>query len=359
MAPNPAHLRLAQRLRELRQERWPDYHVTQAALATALGNFAAASVSSWEHPTAPKLPPPDRLRTYARFFATHRSVEGGEPHLVALDELTEDEKVAYQELAGELLSLRNEVRNPARKPDVSPQKSWRFDDVSPLTIVCAQLPKGMAGSFADPNDPNYTELQSFADLDSLIELWGHIRAENPAKKVSFKASPTVQPDDLSGHLVLLGGIAWNDVTKRLSEMTSLPVRQVSDPEVETGEIFVIDDNSGRKFLPEWSDDKHILEEDVGFLARIPNPLNTNRTLTICNGVHSRGVLGAVRSLIDEQLRDSNEQYISQKFGNSRSFALLFRVPVIEARAMTPDFNARGCVLYQWSAEAMANEVVST
>ena len=351
MAPSPAHLRLAERLRALRQERWPDHHVTQAALATALGNFAAASVSSWEHPTAPKLPPSDRLRTYARFFATHRSVEGGEPHLLAPDELTEDEKVAYQELAEELLSLRNEVRNPARKPDVPPQKSWRFADAGPLTIVCAQLPEEVAGSFADPDNPNYTELQSFADLDSLVELWGHIRSENPAMEVAFKASPKVETDDLSGHLVLLGGIAWNEVTQRLSEMTPLPVRQVRDPEVETGEIFVIDDNGGRRFLPAWRDDEHKnLAEDVGFLARIPNPLNTNRTLTICNGVHSRGVLGAVRSLTDKRLRESNEQYISQNFGNSRSFAILLRVPVIGARAMTPDLNAHGCVLYQWSPE---------
>jgi hypothetical protein len=132
-------------------------------------------------------------------------------------------------------------------------------------------------------------------------------------------------------------------------MTPLPVRLVSDPEVETGEIFVIEDNSGRKFLPTWRDDEHkILAEDVGFLARIPNPLNTNRTLTICNGVHSRGVLGAVRSLTDKRLRDSNEKYISQNFGNSRSFAILLRVPVIGARAMTPDLNAH--VLYQWSPE---------
>ena len=233
--------------------------------------------------------------------------------------------------------------------------------MGPLTIVCAQLPEDVAGSFADPDDPNYTELQSFADLDSLIELWGHIRSENPAMEVSFKASPKVVPDDLSGHLVLLGGIAWNEVTQRLSEMTPLPVRQVSDPEVKTGEIFVIDDDGGRKLMPTWREDlrkvlvdgvwreelRKVLVEDVGLLARIPNPLNSGRTLTICNGVHSRGVLGAVRSLTDKRLRDSNEQYISQYFGSSRSFAILLRIPVIEARAMTPDFNARGCVLYQW------------
>jgi hypothetical protein len=351
VAPSPARDRLARRLRQLREVGWPDYQVTQAALANALGNLGPASVSSWESSAAPKLPPPDRLRGYAQFFATHRSVEGGEPHLLPLDELTEEENAVYEALTEELLALRNEVRNPARKTEEEPRKSWRFADAGPLTIVCAQLPKDMAGSFANPDDPNYTELQSFADLDSLIELHGHVRAENPALEVYFKASPKVEPDDLSGHLVLLGGIAWNAVTLRLSEMTPLPVKQVSDPAVvETGEIFVIDGDDDQKFLPTWrdKDGRKFLAEDVGLLARVPNPINSNRTLTICNGVHSRGVLGAVRSLTDARLRDSNEQYISHNFGNSRSFAILFRIPVIEARAMTPDFNARGCVLYKWS-----------
>jgi hypothetical protein len=351
VAPNPARNRLARRLRELREDNWPDYQVTQAALANALGDLAPASVSSWESSAAPKLPPPDRLRGYAQFFATHRSVEDGEPHLLPLDELTKDENAVYEALTEELIALRNEVRNPARKTEATSQKSWRFADAGPLTIVCAQLPKDIAGSFADPNDPNYTELQSFADLDSLIELHGHVRAENPAMDVYYKASPKVEPDDLSGHLVLLGGIAWNAVTLRLSEMTPLPVKQVSDPAVvETGEIFVIDGEDDQKFLPTWrdKDGRKVLAEDVGLLARVPNPINSNRTLTICNGVHSRGVLGAVRSLTDARLRDSNEQYISHNFGNSRSFAILLRIPVIEARAMTPDFNARGCVLYKWS-----------
>ena len=38
----------------------------------------------------------------------------------------------------------------------------------------------------------------------------------------------------------------------------------------------------------------VLLEDVAMLARLPNPFNALRTLTYCNGIHSRGVLGAVR-----------------------------------------------------------------
>ena len=107
------------------------------------------------------------------------------------------------------------------------RRSWYFSDSGPVTLICAQLPDSETGSLADPNDPNYTELLSYADLDALVELHGHIRAENFAMGVFFKLWSNVVPDDLSGHVVLLGGIAWNDMTQRLSEMTSQPVRQIS------------------------------------------------------------------------------------------------------------------------------------
>src|SRR5205814_901198 len=142
-----------------------------------------------------------------------------------------------------------------------------------------------------------------ADLDSLIELHGHLCRENPNTSVFFKASTKVVPDDLSRHVVLLGGVAWNEITGVLSGMTVLPVRQIKGPALETGEIFVAGiEGKEQKFLPKWRDGAQAkLAEDVGLLARTPNPLNSNRTLTICNGIYSRGALGAVRSLTDAEL----------------------------------------------------------
>ena len=198
---------------------------------------------------APKLPPRSRLLTYARFFATHRSIEGDQPRLLPLEDLTDDERDAYEALETELLARRDAAKKPSVRDEVTVTPSWHFSDTGPVTVICAQLPKAETSSLADPADPNYTELLSYADLDALVELHGHIRAENSTMGVFFKLSPNVAPDDLSGHVVLLGGIAWNDKTQRLSEMTSLPVRQIKDPEVQTGELFVVERNGYRRKVP--------------------------------------------------------------------------------------------------------------
>jgi hypothetical protein len=329
--------------------------LTQAELAAAFskeGKLASVTVSSWESLKSPKLPPVDRLRAYARFFATPRSIEG-QPRLLPFNELTQDEKKECEKLEAELIRLRSAASGESPGEQSTFNRSWLFRDGARVTFVCAELPSSVIGPFGDPENPNYTKLQTFADVDALIELFGHIRAENPSAIVHFRTPPDVEPDDLTGHLVLLGGVVWNEITGRLLEMANLPISQVKDPPLESGEIFVAKtDGQERQFWPKWAgESEKVLMEDVGLLARVPNPLNANRTLTICNGIHSRGVYGAVRSLTDAELRDGNERYISENFGDAESFGILMSVQVIKNQTMTPDFNSRGVVLYKWPQDA--------
>jgi hypothetical protein len=351
MQPAPPLMRLAARLRSLRLEQWPHSKPTQGELGKALGGeqgLSAATIASWENRAAPKLPPRERLLAYAQFFATPRSV-ATTPRLVPLDSFTTSERTAYETLRDELLRLHTAAHGGPE--ELVAQRSWHFNDSGPVTLVCAQLPAEKAGPLADPADPNHTALHSYADADAMMELWGHVRMENPPMSVSYKPAPLVVADDLSGHVVIIGGIGWNEVTQRILDLARLPIDQREDPAVETGEIFIAEiDGEERRYLPTWSETSPTkLIEDVGLLVRMPNPLNSSRTLTMCNGIHSRGVLGAVRSLTDERLRESNERYISRNFPDNQQFCILMRIQVIEGAAMTPDFSIAGTVLYQWPA----------
>jgi hypothetical protein len=335
-------------------EHWPDGKLTQAVLASALGEnvkLSSATVASWESRTAPKLPPRERVVAYAQFFATRRSL-GPPPALVPTGSFTSEEQAAHQALLDKLLQLHSAARGGAVPEEpIAARRSWHFADSGPLTLVCAKLPKEEAPELAAPGNPNYTQLAGFGDLDAMVELHGHLRAENPAMGVFYKSSPDVKADDLSGHVVIIGGIAWNDVMKRLIDLSRLPVRQEEEPGLKTGDIFLTPAGEGpQKYLPQWSPSTGALMEDVGLLVRMPNPLNSNRTLTMCNGIHSRGVLGAARTLTDARLRESNEQYIARNFPENQ-FGILMRVQVIEGETLTPDFHTEGTVLYQWPDKA--------
>jgi hypothetical protein len=85
----PVAASLARRLRELRQSGFPARRLTQAELAVALSHeyrIGASAVAGWENIRRPTLPGRDRLRAYAQFFATVRSMEPV-PYLVPLTEL--------------------------------------------------------------------------------------------------------------------------------------------------------------------------------------------------------------------------------------------------------------------------------
>ena len=87
---------------------------------------------------------------------------------------------------------------------------------------------------------------------------------------------------------------------------------------------------------------------MAHITRLRNPFQSSRTLTICNGIHSRGILGAVRCLTDASVRDANERYLADRFPGGR-FALLARVPVVSNETLSPDLQNPATRLYEWEA----------
>ena len=92
-------------------------------------------------------------------------------------------------------------------------------------------------------------------------------------------------------------------------------------------------------------------EDVGLLARVPNPNNSLTTLTICSGVFAAGVYGAVRTLTDDTLRKQNESYLASRYAGADQFAILMRVPVLSGTVLTPDPQNETTRLYEWPPDA--------
>jgi hypothetical protein len=364
---------LARRLRALREERWPGKKVNQAQLAAALGADGRRSVSvplisSWESQVSPKVPPASRIEDIATFFATPRSFDGQTGHLLGPDEMTTEEQAERQRLLEELTRLRNDalgapsvtwhgmtipdpLQEIARSLSATP---YRYEPGERITIVCGLLPEDMRARmpYTDPLDPDFIELYRFAELDALLELFGHLRAANPTSRVEFRAADRLSEDDYTGHLISLGGVDWNPTTTRTLDRLQLPVRQVADWGKPDGAYFEVTEADGRKIahrpLLKESAGRRILREDVALFARAVSPFNRKRFVTICNGMYGRGTYGAVRALTDERFRDRNADYIEGKFGGSEAFCILTRVPVEGGQTLTPDWTVAETVLFEWS-----------
>ena len=355
-----AAARLALRLRELREHQWDDLTITQALLAAALG-AGAATVSSYESVTAPKKPTKQRLTAYAQFFATRRSVQ--DKRLVDLDDLTPDEREQFDRLRNELISMHDAIGGD----DASSETKRRLLDFegsgAAVVVVCPEAPADSRGPLADVASLNHTRLHRFADADALLEVFGHIRALNPTLKVLRRLPSEVDQADLQNHIVLIGGIAWNSTIRRiLSDVeTRLPIEQVDDKRAPEGDVFRVKKGKGREeqtHLPVVEINpvtgRQELVEDVGLLARLPNPFNFGRTMTICNGIYSKGVLGTALAISDETVRPTNEQYLAQRFPRG-NFAMLVRVPVWSGHPIAADLQNPRARLFEWSPEPTAEE----
>ena len=405
MADADPRLLLARRLRALREEQWPELRITQLQLGQALGGKKPLSVpliSSWESQTNPKIPPYFRLEGYAQLFATRRSFEGGTPRLIQPEDMDTAERQAVAELRQELGQLRTgamraasgSVLGPVSSPvpaeaagtgprEASPPAAagaldlveaarmdevaaslntgpWRFRDGKTITLVCAQLPNNLraADTYTDLDSPDYIQLYTYSELDALFELHGHLRAANPANQVDLRIASLLTPDEYTSHLVSLGGIDWNAATRTLLEDLDLPVKQIAhwgEDGAEDDVYFELDD--GRKFRPELdkSDGKKKLRFDVALFARAVNPYNRLRAVTICTGMYGRGTYGAVRALTDARFRDRNTRYVNSTFGNTSSYCIVTRVPVVNGATMTPDWTDDDYKLFEWSAGRDAGE----
>ena len=74
---------------------------------------------------------------------------------------------------------------------------WRFRDGKTITLVCAQLPNNLraADEYTDLDSPDYIQLYTYSELDALFELYGHLRAANPANQVDLRIADLLTPDE--------------------------------------------------------------------------------------------------------------------------------------------------------------------
>jgi transcriptional regulator with XRE-family HTH domain len=349
---------LAARLRDLRVSARPA-PVKQRQLARALG-ISVPLISSWERTADPKAPTPERIAAYARFFATPRSLGDGRSAL--LDDLSAEEDSRRLALEDELLTLRaaaigtTGANQGSSTLDNHPPAAgpWHFPDGAPVTIVCGELPQKRRAdaAYTDPSSPDYVELYSFADLDSLTELHGHVRAANPRSDVWITTASLVSRDHLTTHLVLLGGVDFNKVTTAVLDSLGVPVRQqtrlTDDPDDEGAFEVRTTPRAEHRPILNKDDGNRILVEDVAHFCRGQSPYNALRTVTVCNGMFGRGVYGAVRALTDARFRDRNAAYVRNRFPAAQTYSILARVKVVNGEVITPDWNLPDNILHEWS-----------
>ena len=361
--------RLAERLRDLREREYRQLTqkqspLTQKQLGKVLGGpeaLSIATVSLWEKPGSNRLPPPQRLATYARLFCSSRSFEAGPPRLLRDDELTEQEQEREADLYAELLALRERAQSTgpaapaARDRQAAPERRssiWSIPDGQAISVVCSDAPEADRPSYADPSHLNYSRYAKYADLDALVEVYGQVKADNPAASmVRLLSPPELLRDFALNHLIVVGGAAVYDVAPYFAQDIPLPQAEPI-PGTDT-HVFKCRVGDEERVFTSTRDDEDVLVEDIGLIARGEHPHAPGHTVTMLSGITSRGVHGTALGFVNRHVRDENEEYLRDTFGTANAFCIVMRVPVIQNAALPPNLSREDVRLYEWSSETGA------
>jgi transcriptional regulator with XRE-family HTH domain len=343
--------RLAERLRALREQK----RLTQKQLGEILGGsepISIATISVWEKPGSDRLPPPHRLEAYARLFCTSRSFESGGLRLLSPSELTQQERERETELYDELVALRERAQSTNTLPTAKGPRSalWHFPDPIAVSIVCSDAVD--PPEYAQPSHLNYTRYARYADLDAMVTVYGQVKADNPARMVRILPTERLVQDFALNHLIYIGGAA-SDAASSFAPDIPLPAAQGiqgTDPVTYLLRCSVGEET--REFRSVWDDEGNLVQ-DVGLIARGPHSISPGGTVTLLSGITSRGVHGAALCFVDPHVRETNEQYLENAFGNAEFFCILMNIPVRNDIALPPNLWRENTRLYEWSAETGA------
>ena len=169
-------VRLARALRALRETKWPDARADPAQLQGAqLGrpggrsNFELVGVTDKS-----KNASVSQNHRLCPVFLYGTIIEG-EPHLYPEDELTPAEKETVPR-------ARNKAPRAFYPEDRKVRRSFLFDS-GPVIVICPTAPTEFRVHWRMNKIRTSLGLRQYGDLDALIELYGHLSAENPNLEV--------------------------------------------------------------------------------------------------------------------------------------------------------------------------------
>lgn len=334
----------AGRLRALRESTFAT-KLTQDQLASLLGAnkpLSSAIISGWENGEIDKRPSVSRTEQYALIFSQPAGAHPG-ARAPRLEDLDLRGREAYVQLRDDLLEMRRDAereawlerRGPSRRGS---SELWHHKRSDKLIVVCSELPPEHLPPFANTTNANYIRLSRYADTDAFFLMYTTLTAlgyENLSHRSGNESAI-----DFKQSLIIIGGVAWNRVTRVMMELLDLPYKQQRKPEGDADIFTMPDGDVAEPVVIEGAPGEEVPEvvQDIGLFVRTKNPTNPERDVTLCSGVFTHGVLGAVMAFTDADVAEENETTIRQKLGEVDNFAALFSVKIVAGRVAPPRFS---------------------
>jgi nucleoside 2-deoxyribosyltransferase len=200
--------------------------------------------------------------------------------------------------------------------------------IGPDTRRHNDLPHGMAPS---RTHPDFARLEFLGDKDSILEAKVQLTRLYSSLDAHIYPASWFQTPHYGEALVVIGGPLGDDgtgdgetsggnrLTQEITKYFDLPITYTEDCETllfqEQAHSAEYDAQAG-------------MTADYGVIARLPNPWNSEKRLLLFHGIHTYGVLGAVRALGNTAEGKANAETITRLCGPDPLFFAWCKVPIV-------------------------------
>lgn len=278
------------------------------------------------------------------------------PNLVAyesMDQLFHADSVLQHEL------LRAVPR--ARIHEELVYQFWFPRETSTIWVVCPQIHE--PGEFADRSSPDYTYLDNLGDTDALLEVMVFLSQYYPNATIERFSSEDLPKGHTSSNLVVIGGPGSTEISNEIcremmsamrsfvaysSDCEQMTVTRAAGETVELRAKYRTNGQSADHKTPLG------LRTDWGYFARFKNPLNENASVVLINGIHTAGVLGAVRAFSERREALRNFHAALASGARTTGFECHFEVPVVNGQVKVPVVDQRNILTLDRAEQATAD-----
>jgi DNA-binding transcriptional regulator YiaG len=223
-----------------------------------------------------------------------------------------------------LMMLKNKDINSLNHIISLSRRTWLlggYNRTNHINIISAR--SSLKSQFSDRASPNYTFLDNLGDRDSIFELAVIFSRLYPVSEINLYHSLNFPSQIAEDDVIVLGGIGYpgkpnNHFALRLIEEKGIPLEY-------DGISLIYND---KRWDSVYQND--ILIKDVGFISSFKNPFNPKKRVVTIQGIHTLGVLGAVRAFSLNAAAIENHK-IAQKLFGKKEYCCIFDVNIFGER----------------------------
>lgn len=244
-------------------------------------------------------------------------------HLLYYDDIKEITGRISQRIvdaAKSITLLDDDILNVARN-------TWNFGKKEiPISINIVTASSETESVFRSFEHPDHIYLDNLCDKDSILELCVMLSKLYPLSDIKIFSTEHFQPSFYEEDIILIGGPGTSECLN--NEVARIFLDNLKIPISYDDSALVYSDKRYEAIV----NNKNLLTKDFAYFGKFINPFNALKKVFFLQGIHTLGVLGAVKSFALNPTAIYNHKILDNQKPDDE-IGLIFPINIVSGKTM--------------------------